>query len=573
MLLGASAALIACSVLMVNTVYAQAQPARPDAGTFQRLQKETARPFTPDPDKRSAMPGSAPSDATAAVEAAAARVIPVSQFVFVGNTRVSSEELAAALRDFTGKVLSVNDLAAAAEAATALYHERGYNVARVVVPPQDIANQAVKLLVLEGYLDRSGIALVDMTAGRSDIPYIQAIFRDQINFADPIRRREYERALRLVDNLPGLTVRSAIYPGTQPGTARLQVELYEIPKVRGAVSMDNYGARSTGTARLSGYSIIENATGKHERIRVDASTTGSGLNFIGLDASIPVGTNGWMVGAYADYLEYDIRDAFDGSNNETGYATHVALNASYPLLLLSDISLVGSGSANYINQIDRSLSAGREDRNIGYFNFALLGERSWHFNRPAATILHAGVSFGNVNLATGIDTFKSAGDFAVVEMEINHVQRVAEQFSTHHVLRAQTASQNLNGFLKCSIGGPTSNRGYAIGQFLADSCVQFTNELIWHAPGETLGARWNLSLFLDLAQGHENIDPVPGQNNYKDTLNSFGIGANAVRTHRGELNMALARQLKTTHDRDATGRDIDQRSERYRFWVRGVLRF
>lgn len=112
------------SALYGTAALAQAQAPRPDAGTFQRLQKESARPYAPDPDKRSATPGSAPSDATAAVEATAARVIPVSRFVFVGNTRVSSEELAAVLREFTGKVLSIRDLNAAADLDAGSHRDR-----------------------------------------------------------------------------------------------------------------------------------------------------------------------------------------------------------------------------------------------------------------------------------------------------------------------------------------------------------------------------------------------------------------------------------------------------------------
>ncbi len=219
------------------------------------------------------------------------------------------------------------------------------------------------------------------------------------------------------------------------------------------------------------------------------------------------------------------------------------------------------------------MALGHEDRNVGYFNFALLGERSWHGGRPAATLGHLGMSVGRVDTVSGIDTFGSNGGFTVIEFEINHLHRLSRDWSSQHVLRAQTASQNLNGFFKCSIGGPTSNRGYPVGQFLADQCLKFSNELLWHLPEDALNARWQLSAFLDLAQGRENIKAVAGQPNYSDTLASLGVGSSALFPGGHEINLSLARQLKTTKERDTLGYDADRRNDRTRFWVQGVLKF
>lgn len=559
-----------CSTLHGTAVLAQTQ--RPDAGTLQRQQRDSIRPAVPDTDRAGNLIRR-PADAASREAPASTATVTLSRFVFVGNTQISADELNAALKDYLGRPLTVADLNAAADRATAAYRERGYNLARVLLPPQDISGDSVGLLVLEGYIDRQGPELVDLSGGRTDMMYLLAILNRQIDWSLPINRREYERALRLIDNLPGVTVRSVIYPGSEPGTAHLRIEAFPIATARGGLVADNYGSRSTGSGRLSGYAVIENTSGRHERVRVDASTTGPGLSYIGIDAMVPAGTDGWMVGAYADYLRYDIRDGFDGANNEQGYASHLALNATYPLWLLADISLTASGSVNYINQIDRSVVIGREDRNIGYLNFALLGERSWHSGRPSASLAHAGLSLGRVDTATGIDTFGSNGSFAVIEFEVNHVHRLARDWSSQHVLRAQTASQNLNGFFKCSIGGPTSNRGYAVGQLIADQCVKFTNELLWHLPEDALNARWQLSAYLDLAQGRENMNPVPGQTNYRDTLASIGVGGSALLPRGHEVQMMLARQLKSTKERDALGYDPDQRSGRTRLWVQGVLKF
>ena len=314
---------------------AMAQNTRPDAGTLQRLQRDNTRPAVPDPQRgREVLRGG--TDAATPAPTGTAQVT-LSRFVFVGNTRIPAEELNAALKPYLGRTLTLADLNAAAELATTVYRERGYNLARVLLPPQDIANDAATLLVLEGYIDRLGPELVDLSEGRTDMLYLVAILNRQIDWSVPINRREYERALRLIDNLPGVTVRSVIYPGNEPGTAHLRIEAFPIAALRGGLVADNYGARSTGSARLSGYAVSENATRRHERVRIDASTTGRGLNFIGVDAMFPAGTDGWMLGGYADYLEYKVLDSFDGTNNENGYATHFALNASYPLWLLADV--------------------------------------------------------------------------------------------------------------------------------------------------------------------------------------------------------------------------------------------
>ena len=76
----------------------------------------------------------------------------VRQIKFSGNTVIKDEELNRIVGPQQGKELSLADLQALAARVTAYYDERGYFLAKVVVPEQEIAGGVVTMRVLEGRL-------------------------------------------------------------------------------------------------------------------------------------------------------------------------------------------------------------------------------------------------------------------------------------------------------------------------------------------------------------------------------------------------------------------------------------
>jgi len=549
--------------MLVFTNSEAQQASRLPSGTLQRLTQTLKRiPAAREPVPPPNLSGSLSKGPGAPTQIRAL----ITQFRFIGNTQVPSEALSAALSDLTGGPLTLAEIDQAAERITALYVSKGYNVARAVIPPQDIVDQSVTLVVLEGKLQEGGLELVDFSEGQVDLDRISAILQAQIDLSSPIRRKEYERALRLVENLPGVTLKSWLYPGRDIGTARLRTELYATPKHQNVVALDNHGYQPTGAWRTSIDSVHENTWGEHEQVRLDASVSDARNVYLGASAQLPLGTDGWALVGQMDHIQYDVRRQFS-TNDEHGSAQHLGLGFSYPLQLLSDVSWVTQQTLNVVRQSDAMQGFDGEQRDVHFLESTVQGDINWNASGSANTTLRMNLSLGSAN-APAPELRSTQGDFAVLVGDVSHMQALGDGLVWWSQLKAQTASRHLNGYFACTLGGPYSSRAYPTGQVAADRCIQFNNELFLQT-----NATWRFSAFLDWARARQTAPGLNGAAMATDTLASAGLSLTAFVRQNDSISLTVARQLTRSLEREAFDRDVDKRNARYRAWLQAQMAF
>jgi hemolysin activation/secretion protein len=536
---------------------------RTPAGTLQRLTQTLKRiPASREPTSPPSLSGSVSKGPGAPTNIRA----QITQFRFMGNTQVSSQALSAELSDLTGRALTLAEIDQAAERITALYVSKGYNVARAVIPPQDIVDQSVTLVILEGMLQEDGLELVDFSEGQIDLDRISGILEAQIDLNTPIRRKAYERALRLVENLPGVTLKSWLYPGQAIGTARLRTELYATPRHQNVVAVDNHGYRPTGAWRTSIDSVHENTWGHHEQIRLDASVSDARNVYLGASAQLPLGTDGWALVGQLDHIQYDVRREFS-VNNEHGSAQHLGLGFSYPLQLLSDVSWVTQQTLNLVRQRDAMRGFDTEQRDVHFLESTLRGDITWNASGSANTTLRMSMSFGSAQ-APANELRSTQGDFAVLVGEVSHMQALGDGLVWWVQGKAQTASRHLNGYFACTLGGPYANRAYPTGQVAADRCLQLNNELFLQT-----NATWRYSIFLDWARARQTAPGLNGTGMATDKLASAGLSLTAFLRQNDSISLTVARQLTRSVERQAFDRDVDRLNARYRAWLQAQMAF
>lgn len=495
--------------------------------------------------------------------------IIISDVAFTGNNLVSDKVLRERLKPFLGLPLSSADMAAAALAAAEAYHEAGYFMAQVVVPPQEIFDGRLIMLVLEGVLDSPGVNIKDSSQGTADIDYVRRILEYQIKEGEVIRRHDYERALMIAENLSGIHVRSRLFPGAEVGTGRLAAEVYQTATVQGAVSADNFGYYGTGQYRTTVQSSVENAAGKHEALSLVASASDKNQKYVSAEASLPVGVDGLKVGLKGAYMDYRLHAEYDNAN-ETGDGYIFDLQASYPLRLLRDQTLFVTG------KLGRSVMSDREDGLADFERTVDVAEISFHgdwLQKSAVTSAALTAFVGNVDITNGVDSYNTNGTFAVVELHAHRLQRLVGNFSASLAGKAQTASTNLDGLFKCSVGGPGSNRGYAVGEVSADQCLTFSSDVRYDFPKSFLGVQWQASTFFDYSKSRQDRDDIAGFTNFRDDLASVGVGVLASFGTSGYVNASLGYQLTESEEKKAVGHSADYVTSPVRFWVQGVLRF
>jgi hemolysin activation/secretion protein len=542
------------------------------AGTVQKLNRPSSSIIIGHDLSRLSLDRPIQSQASLAQTEKDTRTVEISRLAFVGNSTIEPEVLSTALAPYLGRALTIAELGQLADAATAIYRNAGYNVARVIIPPQDIVDGTLQLIVLEGRLASSGIEISDLSEGQVTISKLQSILERHIDPADPIQRQTYERALYLLELLPGVTIRSFLYPGDEVGAARLLVEVYATPVISTVVAADNYGSRATGSKRLTAYSQLDNMTGNFERVELSASSSGPGTRYAAGRLTLPVGSDGLAFGVIGEALNYEEIDDFD-SGDEHGYSWSLGMFATYPVYLDAVNSHFIHGSINHHNQIDKGDVIAREEQDIENIEIELRGSLNWQQDNLAQSSYRLFSNAGQVDFRAGSDDDQTDGNFASFGFNLSHTQPIGGPFSSKHNFGAQTASTNLNGLFRCYVGGPDSGRGYPVGAMSADECVTFDNELFYDFPKTFLQTNWRLGAFLDMARARERRETINGQSNDIDTLVSTGLSLQAVWAEHGIVRAAIGRQLRDTKQRERTGLDSDGRDRQYHGWVQFALYF
>jgi hypothetical protein len=99
-------------------------------------------------------------------------------------------------------------------------------------------------MVLEGKLD--GVSLKPATELRLQPDKVERTLRAALSPEEVIREVDLERGLLLLNDLPGLTARSVISPGTTLGTSTITAEVSEGPLVTGSLDFDTHGNKYSG---------------------------------------------------------------------------------------------------------------------------------------------------------------------------------------------------------------------------------------------------------------------------------------------------------------------------------------
>lgn len=242
---------------------------------------------------------------------------------------------------------------------------------------------------------------------------------------------------------------------------------------------------------------------------------------------LPIGGDGWRVGAAYSHSKYQLGKEFDGLD-ANGTSETASLFTSYPLYLSQMSTLFGTltyDNKNFNDNLDSVFS--KTEKRVQSLSIGLSGDRLDRFYSGGRTSFDAAVYAGHLNLddtSRQIDaaSAKASGDFVKASYLINRLQRVADQDTLSLSLSGQLAENNLNSSEKYSLGGPYGVRAYPQGEASGDAGTMLNVELTHDFMPKFQGM-----LFYDY--GHIKIN----QNNFSTadnarTIAGAGIGVNAL---------------------------------------------
>ena len=295
--------------------------------------------------------------------------------------------------------LTIGQLQQVADVITKYYHDRGYFLARAVIPAQEIKDGVVNIRVLEGRLEKV------QTSGnkRYSDKVLAAPFNPLVGELVTVSRTE--NALLTLSHYPGLSAAGVFRPGTDVGSTDIVVNVQDEKRVGGSARYDNSGTEFTGRKRLIGTFDWFNPTGGADQLSVTGlHSFGSESNTTGALSS---GTPQKGDSTYGD-LRYDHplfspydRWAVDISHNKFDVAG---------ALQIGGVSKIGALSWEH------DFSRAREGNVIGTLDYS----------RKRADTL---------TTSSGVQSLSSRDDLAVVgyQLNVDSVNTSANTISTGYV--------------------------------------------------------------------------------------------------------------------------------------------
>lgn len=449
----------------------------------------------------------------------------VQHIQITGNTLFDAPTLLALVADAQDQTITLPQLGALAARITAYYQNKGYPLARAIIPAQTITAGVVRIEIIEA---RYGQISLD-NAGQVNDALLQATLAP-LHSGQAIGQSEMDRALLLLSDIAGVVVDATLKPGEAVGTADLLVHVTPGSAISGTVVLDGYGNRYTGRERVGGTVNVNNPLNQGDVLSVSGLSSGKGLNYGRLAYESLVNGLGTRVGGAWSALNYALGDPL-AALDAHGTAQVSSLWAKHPLVRSRGANLYGQIQVDTLQLRDHlGTSNLKTDRSLDNWTLSLSGDARDTWLPGSTDSWSLGWTDGQVAFndatakAADAATAKTQGSFSKWTAALVHLQSVNTTDTLSLSCSGQWASTNLDSSQKMSVGGPTSVRAYDVGAVSGDRGYAFTAEYRRNL-GHAWAGQWQVVAFIDSASVTVNQNPWSTDEN-NATLSGAGFGLN-----------------------------------------------
>lgn len=500
--------------------------------------------------------------------------VRVAAIHITGNTLFSDADLQPLVRGYIGRTVTTTDLRLGALALQNYYRDRGYFLTNVQVTTAKDKSGVVEMRVIEWVLGSKHVKVA------ADSPLRQSLvepYFSRVDPGDPLKQREFERAILNLRNVPATQVHTAIRPGSALGKADAHITVSRSRKVfGGSVRVDNWGNRNTGRARgivdlqsrgLLGFGELVDVTG----VLAESGNTEFGR----LSVLAPVGSRGTSIGMSYSQIMYGVGRGFKPLQAD-GMGEILSASVSHPLYLARRASLyVGAGlEAKDANdrQQDKSLE---DERSVDSASVSLSG----HYQSPGQEGTYHGfettVTRGDTDIKTlasimadqGPGGLRVSGKFTKVSGKYLASRPIRGKGYLIVSLRGQTSNRNLDPLERTSLGGPMGVRAFPVSVGFGDQVGLGTLEYRHYLPTlRPLGGSLYWNTFWDYGYVRINHDNPDSSFDNTMTLSGIGTGVSLDKADDFALKVDMATRLGGDKYEADDSRDI-------RFWMSGTKFF
>ena len=399
------------------------------------------------------------------------------RMVIKGSTIYGKRRFSRLFRRYLHRRINLEQVYTIAQEITNMYRNDGYILSKAVVPPQKIEGGIVQIDVIEGFVDR--VVIQGQVRGPRMLlnKYRKALLKSQ-----PLKATDLERYLLLMDDLPGVSVKSVLTPSEHKKGATNMTLILDNKAYGGSLGVDNRGTQFNGplqiNAGLSGNTLLRN----YERIGLQGVVTSNTdeLQFFSGFYEQPISSEGTKL-----FFSASISESEPGSVLKdfevAGKSKTFTLKISHPFIRSRAENLTGSFGYTHRNSSTDILGVLDSEDRLRIVNIGL----SYDFVDE-----HRGVNLVSFNLSKGFDIFEATetgsdnltrdvghSDFTKISGEMLRLQQLAPSWMLLGSMSWQYSLEKLLASEEFGVGGAQYGRAYDSSEITGDQGLSFKLEL------------------------------------------------------------------------------------------------
>lgn len=481
------------------------------------------------------------------------------------NQEVVTDELAHILKNYVGKEVSLSDLSNLANEISEFYRHNNYLVAKAILPPQEIEQGTVKILLLKGNVGE--IRLQNHSALSNK--FVSRLSNTTVNASEFILKDELEKFALTINDVPGVNAGLQLSAGKKVGEANLLIKINDAKRFSSYVSVDNQGNKYTGRYRLAAGTKVNNLTGWGDELKLDLlSSNQANLKNARIDYSSLIDGYSTRFGVTANYLHYKLGGNFKSLQSQ-GHSHNLGAYLLHPTIRTPNFRLSTKVSFNHQNLTDEQQAAtAKQKRKINSLTAGIDG--SWNLIKDGTTYFSLSTLFGNLANQTSeqkqyaAEDFQPKSHFTVYNYRLSHEQILPKSFAFNIGINGQFADKNLESSQKMLLGGLSGVRGHQAGAASVDEGHVIQTEFKHYLPVFSQSVLVS-SLFYDYGFGKSYKHGQFLEKGVKNSVKLQSVGAGLSLSDAGSyaINASIAKPLDNNINN----------ADKHQFWLSMIKTF
>lgn len=448
-------------------------------------------------------------------------------------TLITADDIKKVTSKYEGKELTLSEMQKVVDAVTDIYRSKGFATSRAYLPVQTIGKDGVLTIrVVEGKVGEVTI--------KGNKWFKTALLKKKLKLKtdDNFDYARLQKSLTHINEHPDRNAKAVLVPGKTPGTTDVVVEVKDRLPIHVGYEHDNYASRYVGQNRNSVFFEDNNLLGLDDKLYFKYQLSRSSLYTMrNVRYTLPV-MEDFDLGGYWLYSRMRLGRDFEAIDSR-GHSTLAGIFANKGLYNTQDIDVRLNLGFDY-KDIDNYL--GGEIISTDYMRVIKTGLDIDITDKWGRTLILPEIDTGIPRMWGGLTAKDpmssrgasgSGGKFTKGTLSAYRLQPTPFDSTLLFKYNGQFSNYSLVAAEQYQIGGPTSVRGYPVGERSGDEGMYLSGELsfpYYFIPRkatipftkEKLYDDLRLVVFYDWATTHTK-NPSVGENKHY-TLRGWGFG-------------------------------------------------